>query len=126
MLDYTGTDTDESFTNANLGDCLDYSNNFTEEQIRPGTINYERLEEKYGTVNRARALAVPEYSGKRRSLPEWASQEYARHEELLTAGNIDDLVANGWVVLGQSDHGVDLALGLGDGMYVRAAMLLAN
>jgi len=73
-----------------------------------------------------RELAEPDYKSGERRLPEWAKEEYARHEELLTTGNIDDLIANGWVLLDQSEKGAELALGLGDGMYVRAAMLLAN
>lgn len=117
--------TDESFVNANLGNCLDYTNSFTDEQIRPGTINYERLEEKYGTVNR-RGLAEADYGEGGQQLPDWLHEEYARHSDLLSSGNRDDLIANGWVLLDQSDFGAEYALGLGEGYYVRVAMLLAN
>lgn len=118
--------TDESFVNANLGNCLDYTNVFTEEQIQPGQINYERLVEKYGTVGgRRRQLSTALYAGNT-TLPSWVHEEYARHAALLQNGNRDELIANGWVMLDQSSWGAEYALGLGEGYYVRAAMLLAN
>ena len=119
--------TDENFNNANLGNCLDYTNRFTDEQILPGLLNYQRLEEKYGTVNRReRGLSGNAANVWEGSVPEWVKEKYAEQSAVLYSGNRDDLIANGWVMLDQSDHGADYALSLGEGYYVRAAMLLAN
>lgn len=91
-----------------------------------GQINFERLEEKYGqNGGRRRRVAEAEYAGEK-TLPSWVHEEYAKHSALLQAGDRDELVANGWVILDQSRWGVEVALGLGEGYYVRAAMLLAN
>jgi hypothetical protein len=118
--------TDESFTNRNLGNCLDYTNNFTTEQIQPGEVNFLRLEEKYGVVQR-RELATAEYANGEKTLPGYIHEEYqARHAQILRRGDRDEMLANGWVMLGDSTSGAEWAVGLGDGFYVRAAMLFAN
>lgn len=118
--------TDENFNNANLGNCLDYTNNFTPEQIQPGLVNYERLESKYGVVTRRRLVAADYDSGKN-AVPDWIHEEYERkHARLLVSGNRDEIIANGWVLLHESPMGAEFALGLGEGFHVRATMLLAN
>lgn len=118
--------TDESFVNANLGNCLDYTNNFSEEQILPGQVNYDRLDEKYGTVGRRR-LAEPEYASDEKTLPSWIYEEYEeRQAKILQRGNTDEMIATGWVLLDESPMGAEFALALGDGFYIRAAMLRAN
>jgi hypothetical protein len=119
--------TDESFVNKNLGNCLDYTNNFTTEQILPGEVNYLRLEEKYGVVERRGLVAEPEYGNGKKTLPSWVYEEYEeRHAKTLQRGNIDEMIATGWVKLDESPMGAEFALALGDGYYVRAAMLHAN
>jgi hypothetical protein len=121
--------TDESFVNANLGNCLDYTNRFTDEQILPGTINYERLKDKYGTVNqRQRVLnnstnRAEKWKG---TVPDWVHEEYAKQSGALYSNNRDDLLATGWIMLDQSKFGEEYALGLSDGYYVRVTMLMAN
>lgn len=42
--------TDENFNNANLGNCLDYTDN-PASNTQPGDINLERLRELYGDAN---------------------------------------------------------------------------
>jgi len=42
--------TDENFNNKDLGNCLDYSNN-PSNNLRPGSANCQRLFEMYGSVN---------------------------------------------------------------------------
>lgn len=118
--------TDESFINANQGNCLDYTNNFSQEQIQPGLVNYERLEEKYGVVGR-RALMQAEDASGESTMPDWIHEDYEqKHAKLLESGNRDEMFANGWVLLDESEMGAEFALGLGEGIYVKAAMLLAN
>jgi hypothetical protein len=47
--------TDENFNNADLGNCLDYTNRPIN-NLRPGEYNCNRLRTMYGTVNGNRAL----------------------------------------------------------------------
>ena len=114
--------TDESFSNANLGNCLDYTNRFDDDQILPGQVNYERLAEKYGTVN-GRNLGEP---GEETEMPTWVLEEYAEQSDVILSGNRNDFDANGWVLLDESDFGAEYAISLGGGYYARIAMLLAN
>jgi hypothetical protein len=45
--------TDENFNNADLGNCLDYTNR-PSNNLRPGAYNCDRLKTMYGTVNGGR------------------------------------------------------------------------
>lgn len=47
--------TDENFNNADLGNCLDYTNR-PKNNLRPGEYNCNRLKTMYGTVNGNRVL----------------------------------------------------------------------
>ena len=72
-------------------------------------------------------MAEPEYGNGKKTLPSWVYEEYEeRHAKTLQRGNIDEMIATGWVKLDESPMGAEFALALGDGYYVRAAMLHAN
>ena len=54
--------TDENFNNADLGNCLDYTNR-PKNNLRPGEYNCNRLKTMYGTVNGNRVLRRGGVSG---------------------------------------------------------------
>lgn len=121
---------DESFTNADLGNCLDYSSN-PSNNLLPGTVNYKRLASMYGTVDGSRRLRRERSSSRssdRRILSEDLRLEYheaiAEIEQLaVRRGLREGDLASLWEMIEDSPRGSSYARSLGDDFEIQVYVL---
>jgi hypothetical protein len=124
--------TDETFGNLDLGNCMDYSDNF-EVNMHPDESMYETLVGLYGTVEGRRQLrrqtSTTPTPSSRRSMELVSESIWGKmHEavEKLAARVDDNAHEDGWKLLHRSRHGEEHELELEEGYKVRVHMLLAN
>lgn len=120
--------TDEDFNNADLGNCLDYTENWGANKS-PDASNYDKLAEFYGVVSGRRQLVrggrvVPTPpSEQTKTIPDSVMQ---RREEALANLEFHDYshFHEGWRMLHQTMHGQEHILDLGEGYKLQVQMLL--
>eukprot|EP00980_Cylindrotheca_fusiformis_P008928 scaffold1901_cov126-Cylindrotheca_fusiformis.AAC.4 len=140
--------TDEDFNNADLGNCLDYTENFAFSKS-PDASNYQKLAEFYGVVDGGRrrqqghlrsqvddtaAAAVGSVSSPLSSSTATNSMDsstipesvWQRREQALAELEIGDYrqFHSGWRRLHQTKHGQEHVLDLGMGYKLQVQMLL--
>jgi len=128
--------TDENFMNTPLGDCLDYTKN-VEPNLRPGSVNYEKLAVMYGTVGGNRRQLSSPLRGQRsqqlqiEGTPAWVQQSFREKKRSLVLGaaaDCDDTrnknLINGWTLLHKGDFGEIHHVDLGGGYYGHVKALL--
>ena len=95
--------TDEDFTNADLGNCLDYSHN-PSESLHPGLMNFEKLQVIYGSSsNRGSGERARNTLRKqRRRTQEQPSTETVT--KLLESAENDDGVENNYTAVTWYEH----------------------
>ena len=118
--------TDEIFGNPDLGNCLDYTNNFAVNK-HPDVSNYETLVGMYGEAGGRRHRKLRGKSHQPDSdIPShiWGK---VHHSVQSLASRLDDKAhEDGWKLLHRSQHGEEHELALDEGIKVRVHMLLAN
>lgn len=117
--------TDEIFGNEDLGNCLDYTDNF-EVNKHPDVSNYEALLDLYGPVGDRRWLR-PSSSNSPRQRDLSPSLWQKMHDEVqkLAARLDDNAHEDGWKLLHRTRHGEEHELEFDGGYKVRVHMLLA-
>ena len=140
--------TDEDFENDDLGNCLDYTNNFKDNE-NPDAMNYESLLELYGAVgvrkHKQRQLLRHRRSTDRKKIPdavrtkfrqvvsELEQKYYDSQTTTTTTTTKEDATKDkqhhgggGWRLLHQSKHGEEHEMDLGQGYKARVQMLLVH
>ena len=146
--------TDESFTNRDLGNCMDYTNR-PQNNMHPDTMNFDFLFELYGTVpgsavesqssvvneedssaTTTQEDATKEKGGGKRSLLRSQQQQRLPHRVLRSLEEVDNEIEqgfsaftpeNGWKLLHQTEHGEAYEKPIDDGSYrVQVHFLLAR
>jgi hypothetical protein len=130
--------TDEDVNNAVLGDCLDYTYNNVEKNMRPGRINFEKLAAMYGVVGRRRlgdptAAAGPylkeeedvHEKGTSTATPSGVREELEQKIRHLES-NLERAHEEGWVLMRQTDFGQYHVVDLGDGYQAHVSVLLVT
>ena len=119
--------TDEDFENADLGNCLDYTNNYADNK-HPDVTNYESLRDLYGTVSRRnlRGKAKKKTRGKEEKMPHHVREEMMRVVSKLEKRLDDNAHEDGWKLLHRTKFGEEHEMELQDGYKVRVHMLLAR
>jgi hypothetical protein len=120
--------TDEIFGNPDLGNCLDYTNNYAFNK-HPDVSNYETLLSMYGAAGgeRHNRLLRRHESGARPKDAHEHLWDKIHHSVQMLASRLDDKAhEDGWNLLHRSTHGEEHELELEDGYRVRVHMLLAN
>jgi hypothetical protein len=131
--------TDENFNNPDLGNCLDYTENYAFNKS-PDESNYNKLVEFYGVVSGRRWLRGPDDASSTSSsssarppivqkIPESVRQ---RHKEALANLELhkysnfheEHVDGSGWRMLHQTQHGEEHVLDLGEGYKLSVHMLL--
>lgn len=128
---------DESFTNKDLGNCMDYTNNPSVNK-QPDITNFEFLTQLYGTVPGSPTLAPQTTApGSRRHLrqsnvstktdpiPDWVMERWRNMEDELEKHAHGAESRNGWRVLHQNDFGEAHEVDIGHGYTIRVHKLLA-
>ncbi|GKZ00089.1 hypothetical protein MPSEU_000962300 [Mayamaea pseudoterrestris] len=129
---------DENFYNADLGNCMDYTNN-PSVNMQPDVTNFEFLAQLYGTVPGSATLP-PETSspfGNRRSLstttiksndtiPEWIMDKWRLMENDMELHSHGSEARNGWRLLHENEFGESHELNIGQGYSIRVEKLLAH
>lgn len=134
---------DEDFTNADLGNCMDYTNN-PEANMMPGTYNYEFLADMYGTVPgsatspeqrnrmlRTRRAPEEEHQELQRipeEIPEWVMAKWRELDEETEnhSHGTERRLGSGWRVLHESEHGEAHEIDIGQGYRIQVHKLLAH
>jgi hypothetical protein len=121
------THTDEEFGNPDLGNCLDYTDNFGANK-HPDVSNYESLLSLYGPAGGRRFLRAPsDNTGiKERKLSQSFWSKLHDAVEMLAARLDDNAHEDGWKLLHRSKHGEEHEMELEEGYKVRVHMLLAQ
>ena len=121
--------TDEIFGNPDLGNCLDYTNNFAVNK-HPDVSNYETLAGMYGEAGGRRHRQLRQTSSNRArpdsDIPSRLWGEVHHSVQRLTSRLDDKAHEDGWKLLHRSKHGEEHELELGEGYKIRVHMLLAN
>jgi len=113
--------TDESFDNEDLGNCMDYTNNFDDNK-HPDSSNYERLTEFYGQVGgRRRGLRR-----RQASTPDHVLAKFNEVVSKLEQRLDDNAHEDGWRLIHRTKHGEAHEMHLADGYKARVHMLLYN
>lgn len=116
--------TDENFDNEDLGNCLDYTDNFAA-NMHPDKSNYDFLFDLYGSVGGRRILrknwapTVNEY-------PATVKQKLSEALPKMASQMEEAVVEDGWRVLHQNKHGIEHELDLGEGYKARMHRLLVH
>ena len=118
------THTDESFDNPDLGNCLDYTNNFNANK-HPDVSLYESLLGLYGPASGRRLLRAQPPEIRERALSQSLWNKIHDAVEKLTRRLDDNAHEDGWKLLHRSRHGEDHELELEGGYNVRVNLLLA-
>lgn len=121
--------TDEDFENEDLGNCMDYTNNYDANK-HPDDTNYEYLVDLYGATRgrqRQRFLRkTPDSSvSTPQSFPERPRSKLSEAVSKLERRLDDAAHEDGRRLLHQTEHGEARELELGEGYKVRVHMLLA-
>eukprot|EP00339_Tiarina_fusa_P027688 CAMPEP_0117021000 /NCGR_PEP_ID=MMETSP0472-20121206/15892_1 /TAXON_ID=693140 ORGANISM="Tiarina fusus, Strain LIS" /NCGR_SAMPLE_ID=MMETSP0472 /ASSEMBLY_ACC=CAM_ASM_000603 /LENGTH=330 /DNA_ID=CAMNT_0004726355 /DNA_START=118 /DNA_END=1110 /DNA_ORIENTATION=+ len=105
--------TDESFTNVDLGNCMDYTNT-PKNNLHPDSSNYNRLASLYGTVSNRRTLRERVSSERVESTPFEVKEQYG---EAVSVFHVERMTAerpSGWRVLQEHHRGASYARNLGE------------
>ena len=120
--------TDEVFGNEDLGNCLDYTDNFAVNK-HPDVSNYETLLELYGPVGGRRLsgswLRRRSPSQKGRNIDESLRKKMHEAVEKLAARLDDRAHEDGWKLLHRTKHGEAHEMEFEQGHKLRVHMLLA-
>jgi hypothetical protein len=117
---------DEDFYNKDLGNCMDYTNNFDANK-HPDETNYEFLLDLYGATELRRQRHLKKRIRERSfpKLPETIRRTMREAVSKLEQ-RIDDMAhEDGWRLLHRTKHGEAHEMELGEGYKVRVHMLLA-
>lgn len=114
--------TDEQFGNADLGNCLDYTNN-PSANLHPDLSNYNRLKDLYGTVGGRRQLR-PQKKSFTPELMEKYQRALAELEQVRM--NNPSLANSGWRRLGEHAHGGHFVRRLDETYTLKVQMLYAG
>jgi hypothetical protein len=120
--------TDENFDNADLGNCLDYTNNFDENK-HPDETNYEFLTELYGLAARRQRRAVRRDSSlvsRVKEIPQHVREKMRDVVGKLERRMDKNAHEDGWKLLHRTEHGEEHEMELQDGYKVRVHMLLVQ
>ena len=131
--------TDEDFNNEDLGNCLDYTNNFKRNE-NPDASNYEALLELYGAVGvrKRRNLRRPPTTSTGQPIPDHVRANFRQVVSQLDTLFRDDAPQQGrrkdqreqhlggWRVLNESDDGHEHTLDLGDGYKALVQRVAVN
>lgn len=131
--------TDEDFNNEDLGNCLDYTNNFKRNE-NPDASNYEALLELYGAVGvrKRRNLRRPPTTSMGQPIPDHVRANFRQVVSQLDTLFRDDAPQQGrrkdqqeqhlggWRVLNESDDGHEHTLDLGDGYKALVQRVAVN
>lgn len=123
---------DEDFDNEDLGNCMDYTNNFAYSS-HPDNSNYEFLVELYGVVQgsavaRARSRLLRGrtslYSDVQNKMPDHTREEMVRVLAKLEKPMGGSRVEDGWRLLHRNEYSMEHEIDLGDGYKLRSHMLM--
>jgi hypothetical protein len=112
---------DEDFDNEDLGNCMDYTDNFDFNK-HPDDTNYEYLADLYGRTGGRRLRRDP--SAVVKEIPETIQRKISQVVSKLAMRMDEAVQEDGWRLLHRSERGVEHELDLGDGYQVRVHMLL--
>jgi predicted Zn-dependent protease with MMP-like domain len=116
--------TDEDFDNPDLGNCMDYTNNFDVNK-HPDATNYEFLLELYGPSGGRRLRQGNSFKSAVREMPETVRRKMKEAVSKLDQRRDDRAHEDGWRLLHRAKHGEAHELELGEGYKVQVQMLLA-
>lgn len=121
--------TDEIFGNPDLGNCLDYTDNFAVNE-HPDVSNYETLLDMYGPVGGRRLSGPwlrrrPSQSHKGGDIDESLRKKMHDAVEKLAARLDDNAHEDGWKLLHRTKHGEAHEMEFEQGHKIRVHMLLA-
>jgi hypothetical protein len=118
--------TDENFDNADTGNCLDYTRN-PQNNLLPGTINYDRLAALYGVVSRRflrrfynRSANPPPLNPTFQSAYQGAMVEL---EQDISTTNHGGKPSAGWTLLESHPRGSKFEKDLGEGHTLHVHVL---
>lgn len=115
--------TDEEFGNEDLGNCLDYTDNFNVNK-HPDESNYESLLALYGPAARRHLRKLENVAPARRQLESrMVSRMHEEVEKFLERREVAH--EHGWNLLHRTRHGEEHELALEEGYKVRVHVLLA-
>jgi hypothetical protein len=128
--------TDENFYNADLGNCMDYTDN-PEANMRPDVTNYNRLASVYGTVTRRlmgggkSIVASTAVGGNEVTIPrELSPNKLAKYEaaiaeleQELSKGPEELWHGSHWRLLSTHPRGQSFSRNLGDGFGIQVNIL---
>jgi hypothetical protein len=115
---------DEDFENADLGNCMDYTNNFDANK-HPDEMNYEFLLDLYGATGLRRERHLQRRRHPFLKLPETIRRTMREAVSKLEQRIDDKAHEDGWRLLHRTKHGEAHEMELGEGYKVRVHMLLA-
>eukprot|EP00934_Nitzschia_sp_Nitz4_P004096 Nitzschia sp. Nitz4//scaffold2_size372955//253667//255113//NITZ4_000448-RA/size372955-processed-gene-0.439-mRNA-1//1//CDS//3329546853//4086//frame0 len=113
--------TDENFYNADLGNCLDYTENFAVNK-HPDESNYETLLEYYGPAGRRHLKRRQQRTDAQQLLD--SQVEVRRRDEIRRFLEAEES-PEGWKLVRQSERGEEHEMELDNGYKVRVHKLLA-
>jgi hypothetical protein len=114
---------DESFTNADLGDCMDYTSNPSVNK-QPAQSNFDFLYSLYGYL----PGSVEQQDGGNRNLreaiPDWVLAKWHEFDEELENHSHGSESRNGWRLLHESEGVETHEIDIGEGYSIRVRKLL--
>jgi hypothetical protein len=113
--------TDEDFDNEDLGNCMDYTNNWDVNK-HPDETNYEFLLGLYGPTGGRRLVRRHPF---RKVLPEKIRRKLDEVVSQIEQRDYTSHVEDGWKLLHRAKHGEEHEMELGEGYKVRVHLLLA-
>lgn len=116
---------DEDFNNEDLGNCMDYTNNFDENK-HPDESQFEILLDYYGAIGLRRYLkGKTRYKAGFSKTPEHIRQKVKQVVQKLERRNDGKEHEDGWKLLHRNHRGEEHEMQLGEGYKVRVHKLLA-
>lgn len=117
---------DEDFNNKDLGNCMDYTNNYDASK-HPDETNYEYMADLYGSAGGRRQRQL--VSLRSRIIQGAPKHIKAKIKEVVTKleQRLDDNAhEDGWSLLHRNRHGEEHEMQVGEDYTVRVHMLLAQ
>jgi hypothetical protein len=114
---------DEDFKNEDLGNCMDYTNNYDANK-HPDETNYEYMSDLYGSTGGRRDLSLRSQiiQGAPKHIKARIREVVAKLEQRLD----DNAHEDGWLLLHRNQHAEEHEMQIGEGYQVRVHMLLAH